>query len=174
MASSLKKKRHTPCIIILSFSSRITPSVRIAWVIWHSPLIGGFMLASASLSIDFNKEVTYVVVYNMASLTHAHVLWIIHIKRWISRSDLQQPKVDPLYTWLRWTRVVAIPRHSLKDHVIWFGETISRVEEPYTHARVVGNGIFSLIHWMVCVGCSWFVEAVWWERCQSPPLLKLS
>ena len=41
-----------------------------------------------------------------------------------------------------------------KSHAIWFGETISRVEEPYTHARVVGNGIFSLIHWMVCAGGS--------------------
>jgi len=81
------------------------------WVIWHSLSPFDWRLhvsASASLSIGLNKEVTYVVVYNMASLTHAHVLGIIHIKRWISRSDLQQPrsdlqqpKVDPLYTWLR-------------------------------------------------------------------------
>ena len=34
----------------------------------------------------------------------------------------------------------------------WVGETVSRVEEPYTHARVVNDIIFSLIHWLVCAG----------------------
>ena len=53
------------------------------WVIWHSLSPFDWRLhvsASASLSIGLNKEVTYVVVYNMASLTHAHVLCHSHQK----------------------------------------------------------------------------------------------
>jgi len=46
-----------------------------------------------------------------------------------------------------WTRVVAI---TLWKITIWVGETISRVEEPYTHAGIVGNIICSLFHnWYV-------------------------
>ena len=40
----------------------------------------------------------------------------------------------------------------------WVGEAISRVEEPYTHARVVSDIIFNLVHWLFI---GWYVLEVY-------------
>ena len=41
------------------------------------------------------------------------------------------------------------------------GEILSRMEKPYTNARVVGDPIFSLGECLVCIGSFWFVGGVW-------------
>ena len=76
------------------------------------------------------------------------------VNRWgKSFMDLSYTRFERFFYW--WSsrhlhsRTLALEN---KAHAIWVGETISRVEEPYTHTTVVSDFIFSFFHCLVCVG----------------------